>query len=57
MSQKSDREKKVYKEIEGKVKMLDDDSYDFGPSMNKLEVCLIIVIAVISVLGLIWGGI
>lgn len=56
MTQSSDREKRVNEEIENKVRILDSDSYDFGPPLSKVSISLIFIIAVISILGLIWGG-
>ncbi|HLR65568.1 MAG TPA: hypothetical protein VK105_00325 [Virgibacillus sp.] len=56
MTRNSNNEIKLQKEIEEKVDMLDDDSYEFGSALNKIDISIIILIACVSIVGLIIGG-
>lgn len=42
-------------EIENRIKQLEDPKYDYGPPLNKQDFIGILVLALISVVGLIWG--
>jgi len=56
LTRNSNNEIKLQKEIEEKVDMLDDDSYEFGSALNKIDISIIILIACVSIVGLIIGG-
>ena len=56
MAHQANHEDKLREEIEKKVAILDDESYEFEPKFNGLDVTFIIIIAIISIAGLIWGG-
>ncbi|MBP1933358.1 hypothetical protein [Ammoniphilus resinae] len=47
---------KLEKEIEERVEMLENPAYDYGQTFNRQDVLGILVVAVICVLGLIWGN-
>lgn len=56
MSQHAKNEKKLHDEIKEKAEILDCETYDFGPALSKVDIVLMIIIGVISITGLIWGG-
>ncbi|MBY7144286.1 hypothetical protein KFZ56_14775 [Virgibacillus sp. NKC19-3] len=55
MAQKDFLKDELQKEIEDRVKILEDPSYDYGPLLNKNDVIAMFIVAVISGLGLVWG--
>lgn len=46
---------KLDQEIEARIKELEDPNYDYGPPLNKQDFIGILILAVVSVVGLIWG--
>lgn len=55
MTQNIERKEKLSGEIENKVKKLEQESYEFGPTLTKIDFLFIIIIAIFSIMGLIWG--
>ncbi len=53
----SNKDEKLNKEIEHKINIIENESYNPGPSLNKIDFSLMFIIAGICVVGLIWGGI
>lgn len=51
------KDEKLTKEIEHKINLIENKSYNPGPKLSIVDYSLIVVIACICVLGLIWGGI
>lgn len=45
----------LQKEIEERIDLMEDPSYDFGPSFNKQDMIGIYVVAGICLIGLVWG--
>lgn len=55
MNEKKDLNYELMKEIEERTNIIESDSYDFGPAINKKDVTAMIVIGIICIAGLVWG--